>query len=285
MFQKVLEDTLVLACQQPGKDLVSIKSLKYRIINQLMAEWDITFSEYNQILSTHTPVHPEIVYELQQCGSKQYDLESILVHDFVKNEKLLKILRNLNHSGFSKIASYLLAVDGLGTMKIGSCPNYDMKKYLKSLRYGLTGVAGLYDRDIDDEVRRMHVVAIRKVHEEMEQYSYSEDTDLSSRAVYQVMRAAFKEYANIELPEGNDTPIPDELLESGVQVYFKYIPVDKFQTFVEMMKKTHKMCSTEDVKCLLSDDEESVGKRKKEDVMSRSSEEDETPSKRKKEKS
>ncbi|GFV92789.1 uncharacterized protein TNCV_2648601 [Trichonephila clavipes] len=125
--------------QSGSNDLVTIHTLKYRILNDLMTKLDLTFQGLNQLINTHTPVDPEVAKVILRCTHK-HD-ETILAQDFVKNERLNRL------SGQANTTSTLLAIDGLIGPKLNNGPQFEYKKYIENLKYSLSGEQGRYDRE------------------------------------------------------------------------------------------------------------------------------------------
>ncbi|GFT26024.1 uncharacterized protein NPIL_16971 [Nephila pilipes] len=104
-----------------------------------MAKLDLTFNDLNQLTSTHTPVHPEVAQEMLRWTEKHDNVANLLAQDFVRNERLHKLIRLMCKSGHTNIIHTLLAIDGLGGSKLNNGPHFDCKKYVDNLKYGLSG--------------------------------------------------------------------------------------------------------------------------------------------------
>ncbi|GBN46871.1 hypothetical protein AVEN_82204-1 [Araneus ventricosus] len=169
LFSRMGDSCLVETMEQAENDLVTILTLKIRMVNQLTKELGLPLSYISHILSTSTPVHPEVAQELIRYANKQENIDALLAQDFVLNEKILKLIKSMCKNGHTNVAHALLAIDGLGG-KHNHVPNLEYKRYLENLRYGLSGEKGRYDREAHDDVKRAHVVAVRKVYQELDKH-------------------------------------------------------------------------------------------------------------------
>ncbi|GFV21460.1 uncharacterized protein TNCV_4999161 [Trichonephila clavipes] len=127
-----------------------------------MTKLDLTFQGLNQLINTHTPVDPEVAKVILRCTHK-HD-ETILAQDFVKNERLNRLIQSMVKSGQANTISTLLAIDGLIGPKLNNGPQFEYKKYIENLKYSLSGEQGRYDREEEDVVKRTHVCATSSVH-------------------------------------------------------------------------------------------------------------------------
>ncbi|GFY61737.1 uncharacterized protein TNIN_226431 [Trichonephila inaurata madagascariensis] len=199
LLNQIAESFLPEIFQSGSNDLVNIYTFKYRILNDLMVKLDLTFQGLNQFLNTHTPVDPEVAKVILRC-THNHD-EIILAQDFVRNERLNRLIQSMVKSGQANTISALLAIDGLIGPKLNNGPQFEYKKYLENLKYSLSGEQGRYDREEDDLFKRTHVCAVRKVYKELENYESDVDSKFM-HCVYQVMSNILKESAGLKLPEG-----------------------------------------------------------------------------------
>ncbi|GFR06359.1 uncharacterized protein TNCT_415931 [Trichonephila clavata] len=248
VFLNQMAESFLHKVFMPGSnDLVNIHTLKYRTLNDFMCKLDLTFQGLNQLINTHSPVDPEVAKVIQRWTQKYDGVESILAQDFVKNERLNKLIHTMVKSGQSNIISSLLAIDGLIGPKLNTGPHFDCKKYLQNLKYSLSGEPGRYDREEDDLVKRTHVCAIREVYKELENYQSDIDSKLMY-SVYQVMSHILKESAGLELPIGPGIPIPDNVMEACSNIYWANTSWEYFNSLVEILKSK---ISTPKMKSLL----------------------------------
>ncbi|GFR05986.1 uncharacterized protein TNCT_130941 [Trichonephila clavata] len=248
VFLNQMAESFLHKVFMPGSnDLVNIHTLKYRTLNDFMCKLDLTFQGLNQLINTHSPVDPEVAKVIQRWTQKYDGVESILAQDFVKNERLNKLIQTMVKSGQSNIISSLLAIDGLIGPKLNTGPHFDCKKYLQNLKYSLSGEPGRYDREEDDLVKRTHVCAIREVYKELENYQSDIDSKLMY-SVYQVMSHILKESAGLELPIGPGIPIPDNVMEACSNIYWANTSWEYFNSLVEILKSK---ISTPKMKSLL----------------------------------
>ncbi|GFX70538.1 uncharacterized protein TNCV_875121 [Trichonephila clavipes] len=169
-----IADSLLLEIFQSGKnDLVNIHTLQYRILNDLMTKLDLTFQRLNQLINTHTPMDPEVAMVILRCTNKHDEI--ILAQDFVKNERLNRLIQSMVKSGQAHTISTLLAIDGFIGPKLNNEPQFEYKKYIENLKYSLSGEQGRYDREEDDVVKRTHVCAVPKVYKELQNYESDVD--------------------------------------------------------------------------------------------------------------
>ncbi|GFR14406.1 uncharacterized protein TNCT_422121 [Trichonephila clavata] len=255
---------------QPGSnDLVNMQTFKYRILNDVMTKLNLTFQGINQWMNTHTPVNPEVTQVILRYIHKQDGIESILAQDFVKNERLNRLIQNMVKSGQSNTMSTLLAIDGLIGPKLNNGPQFEYKKYLENLKYSLSGEQGRYDREQDDLVKRVHVFAIRKVYQELENHLLDKLVDSKlMHCVYQVMSSILKESAGLELPKGPGIHLPDNVLKACSDVYWSNTTWEYFNSLVEILKsKIVVSTNNNNADSLTSNLEDgSAKKRKKEEI-------------------
>ncbi|GFV81418.1 uncharacterized protein TNCV_3210371 [Trichonephila clavipes] len=235
LLNQIAESFLPEIFQPKGNDLINMHTFKYRILNDLMVKLDLTFQGLNQWINTHTPVDPEVAKVILRCTHKHDGIESILAQDFVKNERLNRLIQNMVKNGQSNTISTLLAIDGLIGPKINNGPHFQYKKYLENLKYSLSGEQGRYDREEDDLVKRIHVCAIRKVYKELENYHLDVDSKLM-HCVYQIMNSILKESAGLELPKGPGIPLPDNVIKTCSEVYWANTSWEYFNRLVEILK-------------------------------------------------
>ncbi|GFR03806.1 uncharacterized protein TNCT_59511 [Trichonephila clavata] len=269
LLNKIAESFLPETVQPGSNDLVNMQTFKYRILNDVMTKLNLTFQGINQWMNTHTPVNPEVTQVILRYIHKQDGIESILAQDFVKNERLNRLIQNMVKSGQSNTMSTLLAIDGLIGPKLNNGPQFEYKKYLENLKYSLSGEQGRYDREQDDLVKRVHVFAIRKVYQELENHLLDKLVDSKlMHCVYQVMSSILKESAGLELPKGPGIHLPDNVLKACSDVYWSNTTWEYFNSLVEILKsKIVVSTNNNNADSLTSNLEDgSAKKRKKEEI-------------------
>ncbi|GBN19750.1 hypothetical protein AVEN_261820-1 [Araneus ventricosus] len=137
-------------------------------------------------------------------------------------------------NGHANTTHALLAVDGLGGGKWTNGPHLDCKRYIENLKYGLSGEQGRFDRDADDDVKRVHAFAVRKVYEELDKHR--SDGDKLVNGVYRVMCKVLKDFAGMELPPVEETAWSEQVLEEAANVYKENIGEEVFKRFVKILK-------------------------------------------------
>ncbi|GFR04739.1 uncharacterized protein TNCT_37901 [Trichonephila clavata] len=267
LLNQIAERFLPDTVQPESNDLINMQTFKYRILNDFMTKLNLTFQGIHQWINMHTPVNPEVAKVILRYIHKQDGIESILAQDFVKNERLNRLIQNMVKSGQSNTISTLLAIDGLIGPKLNNGPQFEYKKYLETLKYSLSGEQGRYDRKEDDLVKRTHVFAIRKVYKELENLQSDENVDSKlMHCVYQVMSSMLKESAGLELPKGPGIPLPDNVLKACSDVYWSNTSWEYFNRLVEILKSKI-VVSTNNADSLTSNVEDgSAKKRKKEEA-------------------
>ncbi|GBM48354.1 hypothetical protein AVEN_19158-1, partial [Araneus ventricosus] len=125
LFNCITGCRLMETMRREANDLVTMQTFKYRMLNHLMVELDLSFGHLTRLLSTHTPVHPEIAEELMSCIDKQDLVDTWLAQDFVRNDKLQKLVKSLCKNGHANTTHALLAGDGLGGGKWTNGPHLD----------------------------------------------------------------------------------------------------------------------------------------------------------------
>lgn len=115
--QKILQDKIrdllhasIQAYDIKENDAVSLKTLKLLLIGHVLETLGIDWSYLHYLHKNHTPIHPEIAKILMQVDDE--DITNTLAQGFVKNEKLIRLLKPLAQHGLNM--DKILAVDGLG---------------------------------------------------------------------------------------------------------------------------------------------------------------------------
>ncbi|GFV82856.1 uncharacterized protein TNCV_1178711 [Trichonephila clavipes] len=233
LLNQIADSLLPEIFQSGSNDLVNIHTFKYRILNDLMTKLDLTFQGLNQLINTHTPVDPEVAKVILRCTHKHDEI--ILAQDFVKNERLNRLIQSMVKSGQANTISTLLAIDGLIGPKLNNGPQFEYKKYIENLKYSLSGEQGRYDWKEDDLVKRTHVCAARKVYKELENYESDVDSKFM-HCVYQVMSNILKKSAGLELPKGPGVTSPDNVMKACSDVYWSNTSWEYFNRLVEILK-------------------------------------------------
>lgn len=225
--QKIVECLMEGFRQSNG---MTLETIKYRVLSEVMKEWKMSFRHICQLFKSHTPVGEDIRHKILRTLSPNEDWEHTLSQDFIRNEKLVKILKNLRKRGYETMAYTLLAVDGLKGNKLAHNPNYDMKRYLDNLRINLEGTKTLYENEPDESFKQRHVLGVRKVYEIL--YKMGETGSLY-RMVYTVIRKVLKDIKpELELPEDKDIEMDEEDLNKCVGEYKSCITEEQIKKYM-----------------------------------------------------
>ncbi|GFW00134.1 uncharacterized protein TNCV_3569211 [Trichonephila clavipes] len=107
LLNQIAESFLPEIFQPKSNDLINMHTFKYRILNDLMVKLDLTFQGLNQWINTHTPVDPEVAKAILRCAHNHDGIKSILAQNFVKNERLNRLIQNMVKNGQSTTPSVL----------------------------------------------------------------------------------------------------------------------------------------------------------------------------------
>lgn len=201
--------TMIQAHNIRDDDAVSLRTLKLMLLGRVLKRFGLNWAEMNILLKTHTPVHAEMVRELQSGGEE----DTILAQVFVRNEKLIRLVKAALQNG--KNVNKILAVDGLGGP---SGLNFDPKHYVGNLRYGSDDNT-LFDKG--PECRRLHVEAVRKM------YDMLEGSPAPERQVYEILRQCFEEMAQVKLPKLEEEEGMDAALREDVSHFYMSVMGDE----------------------------------------------------------
>lgn len=163
-------------------DAVSIRTLKLILVGKILECYGLDWTRLLSLFKTHTPVHPEWVKELQ-CDE---ELSNLLAQVFVRNEKLLRILKLQT----GKNVNQILAVDGLGG-PYGL--NFDQKHYIGNMHYG-SGNDSFYEKGPD--CKRLHVQTVRQLYTML-----GEEVPVPEKQIYDILRRCFEEMGNTKFPK------------------------------------------------------------------------------------
>ncbi|KAG8175205.1 hypothetical protein JTE90_022628 [Oedothorax gibbosus] len=212
-------------------DSISILTLKLRILSRILRCMNLSFEEIQLIQDTHILVHPENAGIMMQLCSKAQDADLILCQDFIPPDRLIKLIRFMCKHGHSNTAQALLAIDGLGGVKLNNAPNMDVKRYLDNLKIGSESAQNIYDQECG--WKPVHVRTVRKVYEELAKYR----AGALEHDVYQVMCQVLEDRASIVLPKAANVAILEpKVLEACVNVYNTSMADEYLLQFVEVLK-------------------------------------------------
>lgn len=111
-------------------DLTTLRSIHLRLVERVLRKINLTWNALTNILKGNTIVHPENAKILKPYCDEEMELN--LAQYFVRNDKLIKFLKQLSHHDFNVDA--FLAVDGMvGNVVNG--PNYEYKNYIQNLSF------------------------------------------------------------------------------------------------------------------------------------------------------
>lgn len=198
-------------------------------MSDVLKSYGWSFEYISKLCENYIPVHPEVAGELKRLCDKNYMVDEILAQDFLKPDKLLKIVTYCNDE--NKV-HWLLAMDGLsGT---------DPKSYLNNLRFSILGEGNRYDIDRID-YKHSHARAVRNVYRVLADTKYEKRVD----GVYQVMRKVLKLMAGIEIPLPDSMePLDPQIMEKCIRAYEKKISWMHFDTWLEELKPGQRTIET-----------------------------------------
>lgn len=182
-FENLIKELEDLFGIRPS-DLTTYRSRNIHLVTSIMKKLRLKISWFNHLFKTHSYVHPNIAETLMNGDE---EVETLLAQGLVRNDKLLKILKNGLHDE-------ILAVDGLsGNLYNG--PNFDYKHYLQNLKH--ESPQSHYDED--PKYRRKHCLLVRDMYKELKNV-----TNEPAKHVYSILRGIFKEVMDVELPPVKD---------------------------------------------------------------------------------
>lgn len=191
ILQDQIQDLLyasIRAYNLKEDDAVSLKTLKLMLVGKVLEGLGLEWTYLINLFKTHTPIHPEIGKELKQIGDE--DVTTTVAQVFVRNEKLVRLLKVLGQHG--KNMDKILAVDGLGG-NVTHGPNFEQKYYVSNLRYGNKDDPKMYF-DLDPEYKRRHVQTVR------EMYDMLGEVPVPEKQIYEILRRCFEEMTKVALP-------------------------------------------------------------------------------------
>lgn len=230
--QSLIDKFLLNTFEKCKDDLVSMQTIKYRMLAHLLKSVDITFGHMCQLFTTHTPVHPDVAEEIKKLCVKQENYQIILAQDFIENEKLTKLMRHLSKAGHTNIVHTLLAIDGMAGSKLNHGPNTDVKRYVENLKYSLSGEEGVYDCEKKDKLKRAHVNAVRSM------YNVLDDESKHGNNIYYILCCVLKECAGIEILGVEDPThnLDVEKIEMCVNLYKESMPAQQLNEMITYLK-------------------------------------------------
>lgn len=206
-------------------DVVSLKTMKLITVGLVMQEFNITWDFFLKRFNTHTPVHPKIAQELL----KNADEDTICTFSqiFVKNKKLLNMVKKLNPNDMNK----MLAVDGLAGV-ISKKPNFNKKLYIGNLRFANKG-ENKFIFDEESEFKRLHVQTVRQMYEMLK------DVTAPTKYVYDILTKNILDVAGVQLPMlefTEDERLNGELEYKIATMYMESMGRENLEKFVETLR-------------------------------------------------
>lgn len=237
------------------RHLANFRTLSIRALSRIMKTLGIPWSMMSQLADQYVPVHPDVSKYLKKLCQEDDDVEDLLSQDFVKIDKLKK-LNSLKSRG--KFMEWLCGVDGIGVRHGG--PILDWKRYIDNLRYSLHGDTGNYDDEQINELKRIHVQTIRKIHIKVA----NKDTDnIDSTKVYRVMKSLVRDECGFELSDASNMSEMDaSMVQELKEFYLSSVGKDNFQKITKLFKLENERKKI-DIEKRKSDGEVKSNKRKK----------------------
>lgn len=222
-------------------DLINLRTLNLKFLGQVMKALGLTWTQVTQIYKNQIPVHPEIAREFLNHGDEE--MESVLAQGFVRNDKLIRIVKQLS-SHEDSIIDELLAVDGL-LGNISNGPNFEHKYYINNLRFGLIGPKSDFDEEPD--YKRLHAQAVRRMYVTLRSRNIPQQPLIINTLLHQII----KDTVNVELPSISDNSIDvnEELLEECKDEYFSIMHKKLIHELVKSLRRRgeKRTASNEDV--------------------------------------
>ena len=226
-LNRELLNTVIQIQNAKGNDSTSMRTMKMHCVNAVLEYLDLGWGYLLRQFKTHTPVHPEIAKELVKNNDDE--LQCILSQIFVRNEKLVRIVKNMAQQGLN--VNQILAVDGLSG-NITNGPNFEYKHYIGNLRFAKKGEPKC-SFDEESDFKRLHVQTVREMYEMMQ------DTPVPSKHIYNILRKCFHQTVGINLPEieiDEDESIDDELEGKIAIMYMNTMGREKITSFVKCLR-------------------------------------------------
>lgn len=200
-------------------DLVTLRTRKLNLITNIMNQCQLKWNQVYHIFKTQSFVHPKIAKTLMNGDD---EVEFILAQGHVRNEKLIRILKNYKND-----VNQVLAVDGLvGNLSNG--PNFDFKYYLHNLKF--EEPKSLYDDD--SEYKRHHAIIVRLLYNELSEMTQP------AKHVYNILREIFKDFVGSELPSLVDfnEALPKEIEEKCKNIYLGNITQSEIEELFKNLR-------------------------------------------------
>ncbi|KAG8155890.1 hypothetical protein JTE90_004217 [Oedothorax gibbosus] len=226
-----LKDSFLLTTYEDCQDkLTSKHTIQLRMLAQILKEIKLTFGQVSRLVHSHTPVNREVADILKPLV-KQEQYQNALAQDFVENEKLVKIAKHLCKNDHTDVVHSVLAMDGMSGNKLSNGPTVDVKRYIENVKFSLSGCAGLYDREKEDELKRAHVFAVRQVYKALPSQAQRVNN------VFHVLKKVLQEYTGEEWTVTSITHNLDEsLLQKCVEIYKENMKDTDYRTMMKLLK-------------------------------------------------
>ncbi|KAF8784052.1 Deoxyuridine 5'-triphosphate like protein [Argiope bruennichi] len=161
-----------------------------------------------------------VAKEILNSGIKDEDTEMTLAQDFVRNDKMIRLLKRMNRRN----AEAVCAIDGLAGTISSMGPFFDFKRYLENLRYSLDGSVGNFDDDSNGVWKRSHIAAVRKLYKRLND-ALPGDERLSPY-VYQILRRVVLDVGGPELPDNSNEEmfLSEDFMKECIDLYKSEAP-------------------------------------------------------------
>lgn len=222
--------------QENFSDLTTWRTTKLLIVTGVMKELGLNWMTINQLFRTHTPIHPEI--SKMFMGMVEEDMEPLLAQIFVRNDKLIRILKYL-YQHYPNM-DQTLAVDGLnGNMTNG--PNFDYKNYIGNLIIGFDSEVSEFDEN--PEYRRKHVRAVRQIYNKLK-----DSVKEPSKHIYLILRKIILDLTQITLPSCGQVSdsLREELFDHCENFYLSMMTEEDIKELVKNLRRRGEKRSSDD---------------------------------------
>lgn len=211
-MEKVIQNVI-----EQGNDQITMRTVCLRFLGTVSKAFGLSWNQIYDLVQNCTPIHSQVAEEILNAGIKDDETEITLAQDFVRNERLVRLLKRISR----RKAEALLAIDGLvGTISF-SGPAFDFKRYLENLRYSVDGSVGNFD---DGVIKGIHIFAVRQLYKKINDAIPGEER--LSPYVYQVLRKVILDVGGPDLPlpsiMNEEMRMTDAFLKECVEMYLSH---------------------------------------------------------------
>lgn len=218
-FKAICNELESLLVPNNDCDLMTLRTKKMFLISNVMTALGVKWKYLFNLFKTQSFVHSNIAKRIM---NGEDDVDSLLAQGFVRNEKLLRIFKNV-----SSVNDQLMAVDGLmGNLSNG--PNFDYKHYLQNLK--IDEPKSTFDDE--PEYKRKHVLMVRLMYKEL--VGITEP----SKHIYNILREIFKMTLEVELPVLTDfnESLPENVKDNCMMIYLSHMLQNEIEDLFKSLK-------------------------------------------------